>query len=63
MLRKSAQRAQEMHVTARKERERTERYGDRLRRQQSLLRRLARAMVSVGFGELLNTILNEHRLE
>lgn len=50
-------------MTARKERERTERYGDRLRKQQSLLRRLARAMVSVGFGELLNTILNEHRLE
>lgn len=63
LLRTRTQQSQDIHLALRKEKQRNEKCIIRLKNQQSLLRRLSSSLVSMGFSDLLNTILKEHRLE
>lgn len=63
LLRNRSQQSHDLHSSLRNEKQRAERYALKLRNQQSLLRKLSSSLVSVGFSDLLNTILKEHRQE
>ena len=50
-------------MDALKYKQKAAKYHHRLHRQQVLLRRLARAMVSLGFGDIVNSIIRESRYD